>query len=44
VLQTQPHYVRCIKSNDRNVGGQFDRTRVVEQLRCGGVLEAVRAV
>ena len=39
---TKPHYVRCIKPNDTNAPGAFTRTRVVEQLRSGGVLEAVR--
>ncbi|GLD98764.1 hypothetical protein PINS_up007482 [Pythium insidiosum] len=39
---TAPHYVRCIKPNDRNVCDAFSNARVVEQLRSGGVLEAVR--
>lgn len=39
---TAPRYVRCIKPNDRNQSGTFDARRVVEQLRSGGVLEAVR--
>jgi len=39
---TRPHYIRCLKPNDDNVGDKFVRLRVNEQLRYGGVLEAVR--
>ncbi len=39
---TSPHYVRCLKPNSRNVGDIFDPSLVIGQLRCGGVLEAVR--
>ena len=39
---TTPHYVRCLKPNDRNVPDAFARKRVADQLRYGGVLEAVR--
>ena len=39
---TSPHYVRCLKPNSRNVGDIFDPNLVIGQLRCGGVLEAVR--
>jgi myosin-5 len=42
IRQTRPHYVRCLKPNDRNVRSEFDQGRIIEQLRCGGVLEAVR--
>jgi myosin-5 len=38
---TKPHYVRCIKPNDQNVASMFNRRRVCEQLRYGGVLQAV---
>ena len=38
---TMPHYIRCLKPNDRNVPAVFDRFRIVDQLSCGGVLEAV---
>jgi hypothetical protein len=37
-----PHYVRCLKPNDELVPNHFDRAVVAEQLRCGGILEAVR--
>uniref|UniRef100_M4BHL6 Myosin motor domain-containing protein n=1 Tax=Hyaloperonospora arabidopsidis (strain Emoy2) TaxID=559515 RepID=M4BHL6_HYAAE len=42
VRATTPRYVRCIKPNDSHVGSLFHSKRVVEQLRSGGVLEAVR--
>mmetsp|Transcript_87150 Transcript_87150/g.130738 ORF Transcript_87150/g.130738 Transcript_87150/m.130738 type:complete len:1202 (-) Transcript_87150:185-3790(-) len=37
-----PHYIRCLKPNDELVPDHFDRAAVAEQLRCGGILEAVR--
>jgi myosin-5 len=37
-----PHYVRCLKPNDELVQDHFDRAAIAEQLRCGGILEAVR--
>ena len=42
VSATHPHYVRCLKPNDTNEPKRFSRARVTEQLRYGGVLEAVR--
>lgn len=39
---TVPHYVRCLKPNDDLVPDYFEPKNIVEQLRCGGVLEAVR--
>lgn len=39
---TEPHYVRCVKPNGRNVPSDFENANVLHQLRCGGVLEAVR--
>jgi myosin-5 len=39
---TAPHYIRCLKPNDRNVSDCFVRNRINEQLKYGGVLEAVR--
>lgn len=38
----EPHYVRCIKPNNLNSPMNFDNPNVLQQLRCGGVLEAVR--
>jgi myosin-5 len=42
IQTTRPHYIRCLKPNDENVADKFKRIRVTEQLRYGGVLEAVR--
>mmetsp|Transcript_16713 Transcript_16713/g.28212 ORF Transcript_16713/g.28212 Transcript_16713/m.28212 type:complete len:1568 (-) Transcript_16713:109-4812(-) len=39
---TEPHYVRCIKPNSFNKPSVFEKANVLHQLRCGGVLEAVR--
>lgn len=39
---TIPHYIRCLKPNDDLVPEFFEPKNIVEQLRCGGVLEAVR--
>jgi myosin-5 len=39
---TSPHYIRCLKPNSNNIGNEFDSPLIVSQLRCGGVLEAVR--
>ena len=40
--KTDPHYIRCIKPNPQNKARLFDPPYNLEQLRCGGVLEAVR--
>ena len=42
VSSTMPHYIRCLKPNDQNLPDEFHRKRTTEQLRYGGVLEAVR--
>ncbi|KAL9226908.1 hypothetical protein vseg_002666 [Gypsophila vaccaria] len=39
---TEPHYVRCIKPNSLNRPHIFENQSILHQLRCGGVLEAVR--
>ena len=39
---TVPHYIRCLKPNDELAPDYFEPKNIVEQLRCGGVLEAVR--
>lgn len=38
----EPHYIRCIKPNSFNRAMEFENSNVLHQLRCGGVLEAVR--
>lgn len=42
IYATAPHYIRCLKPNDNNQPDDFNRLRITEQLRYGGVLEAVR--
>lgn len=42
IQATKPHYIRCIKPNDLNKPDNLNRIRTTEQLRYGGVLEAVR--
>lgn len=42
IYSTSPHYIRCLKPNDENTPDNWDRLRITEQLRYGGVLEAVR--
>lgn len=39
---TAPHYIRCLKPNDMLVPGNFAPSVVADQLRCAGVLEAIR--
>ncbi|KAJ4726841.1 Myosin [Melia azedarach] len=39
---TQPHYIRCIKPNNALKPAIFENTNVMQQLRSGGVLEAIR--
>ena len=40
--KTEPHYIRCIKPNSKNKPSIFEKANVLHQLRCGGVLEAIR--
>ena len=42
VEKTEPHYIRCLKPNDKAKPKLMTRKRLTEQLRYGGVLEAVR--
>ena len=42
INSSKTHYVRCIKSNDMNQRDCLERKRLVEQLKCAGVMEAVR--
>ncbi|KAL1552298.1 myosin-15 [Salvia divinorum] len=39
---TEPHYIRCVKPNSLNKPNKFENLSILHQLRCGGVLEAVR--
>ncbi|KAJ9188015.1 hypothetical protein P3X46_003416 [Hevea brasiliensis] len=39
---TEPHYIRCVKPNNTLEPAIFDSINVMQQLRSGGVLEAIR--
>ncbi|XP_016580015.1 myosin-17 isoform X1 [Capsicum annuum] len=39
---TEPHYIRCVKPNNALKPCIFENLNVIQQLRCGGVLEAIR--
>ncbi|KAK1307643.1 hypothetical protein QJS10_CPA09g01893 [Acorus calamus] len=39
---TEPHYIRCVKPNNILKPAIFESTNVLQQLRCGGVMEAIR--
>lgn len=40
--KSSPRYVRCIKPNNRFTPTDFDSGDVLKQLRCAGMLEAIR--
>ncbi|KAJ8614496.1 hypothetical protein CTAYLR_000757 [Chrysophaeum taylorii] len=42
IRATRPHFIRCLKPNDKNLPDLINAPRLVEQLRYCGVLEAVR--
>ncbi|CAI9097053.1 OLC1v1033349C1 [Oldenlandia corymbosa var. corymbosa] len=39
---TTPHFIRCVKPNDRQSPGLYEQKLILQQLRCCGVLEVVR--
>nr|XP_043615028.1 myosin-11-like isoform X3 [Erigeron canadensis] len=39
---TEPHYIRCVKPNNQLKPAIFENANILQQLRCGGVLEAIR--
>ncbi|CAN4114485.1 unnamed protein product [Withania somnifera] len=39
---TEPHYIRCVKPNNLLKPAIFENENIMRQLRCGGVLEAIR--
>lgn len=41
---TQPHFIRCINPNQFKEPSQFDHEYVRPQLRCGGLIEALRVL
>lgn len=42
IKETKPYYIRCIKPNDENIPDNFVKIRVSQQLKYGGVLEAIK--
>ena len=42
ISDTAPHYVRCLKPNDDLIPYNFQPLVIADQLRCAGVLEAIR--
>eukprot|EP00392_Amoebophrya_sp_AT5.2_P005398 g5407.t1 len=40
--KTHPRYIRCIKPNPNKAAHEFDSKDVLRQLRCAGMLEAIR--
>uniref|UniRef100_A0A7S2W7S0 Myosin motor domain-containing protein n=1 Tax=Mucochytrium quahogii TaxID=96639 RepID=A0A7S2W7S0_9STRA len=40
--QTQSHFIRCIKPNRVEAKDRFDEKMVLQQLKCSGVVEAIR--
>ncbi|CAH9063182.1 unnamed protein product [Cuscuta epithymum] len=39
---TAPHFIRCIKPNNKKLPGMFEKDIVLQQLQCCGILEVVR--
>ncbi|CAH2038926.1 unnamed protein product [Thlaspi arvense] len=39
---TEPHYIRCVKPNNLLKPEIFENTNILHQLKCGGVMEAIR--
>ncbi|KAJ8559335.1 hypothetical protein K7X08_003393 [Anisodus acutangulus] len=39
---TEPHYIRCVKPNSLLKPAIFENVNIMQQLRCGGVLEAIK--
>jgi hypothetical protein len=42
--KTKPYFVRCIKPNLEKKPGMFKDPYVGSQLRCGGLIEAIRII
>merc|ERR1719499_2092312 len=41
---TEPYFVRCVNPNKKKTGTFFNRKVVEDQLRCGGIIEALRVL
>jgi len=39
---TMPHYIRCLKPNEDLIPFQYDSAVIGDQLKCNGILEAIR--
>lgn len=39
---TETHYIRCLKPNNKNLPNLFDRKKVINQLNYCGVIEAIK--
>ncbi|ESQ50397.1 hypothetical protein EUTSA_v10001881mg [Eutrema salsugineum] len=39
---TEPRYIRCVKPNNLLKPSIFEKQNVLQQLRCGGMMEAIR--
>ena len=42
ITSTKQHYIRCIKPNDKNICDDFNKDRVLEQLRYCGIMQAIK--
>ena len=42
INKSRPHYIRCLKANDYLRPDLYDPVIISEQLKCGGVVEAIR--
>jgi len=42
INETDQHFIRCIKPNDESVANNACQIKVLDQLRAGGVVEAIR--
>eukprot|EP00814_Leptocylindrus_danicus_P000315 CAMPEP_0116024712 /NCGR_PEP_ID=MMETSP0321-20121206/12508_1 /TAXON_ID=163516 /ORGANISM="Leptocylindrus danicus var. danicus, Strain B650" /LENGTH=1027 /DNA_ID=CAMNT_0003496551 /DNA_START=100 /DNA_END=3180 /DNA_ORIENTATION=+ len=39
---TTPHYIRCLKPNEDLIPNVYDKAVIADQLKCNGILEAIR--
>ncbi|KAE8673101.1 hypothetical protein F3Y22_tig00111812pilonHSYRG00246 [Hibiscus syriacus] len=42
IISTEPHYICCVKPNNLLKPSIFENRNVLQQLQCGGVMEAIR--
>ncbi|CAI9303676.1 unnamed protein product [Lactuca saligna] len=40
--KSNPHFIRCIRPNAKQLQGTFDKETVLQQLRCSGILEIIK--